>query len=81
MTYLDRPTWRLLTMNYGTEVFGDGLDSSPNHSTDLYIQIDMRLQSPGTSLPNSAHLPHHWTDLQGYRMGLRRVRRAISAHH
>lgn len=73
MTYLDRPTWRLLTTNYGTEVFGDGLDSSPGHSTDIYIQLDMRLQSPGTAFLNFRTMPSSvGTDLQGYRMGLRR---------
>jgi len=73
MAYLDRPTWRLFNGNMGVEMFGDGDNIEPNHSTDLYIELDMRLQTPGTAFLNfRTTLSPAGTDLQGYRMGLRR---------
>jgi len=74
MKYQDRPTWRLFRDVIGVEMFGKGQDTTTyDDSTDLYITLDLRLQQPGTAWLNfRTTLSPAGSDLQGYRMGLRR---------
>lgn len=75
MTYLDRPTFRLMRANVGIEMFGVGSDErNYRDSSDLYVSADIRFNAgSGTAwLGIRSMLSASGANLDGYRLEVRR---------
>ncbi len=75
MSYLDRPTFRLMRDVLGVEIFGEGSDRNNYHdSTDIYASVDVRFpEATGTAyMVVRAREGLTGTDLLGYYVELTR---------